>query len=99
MESGRRQKQGTEAEKIDVASHLGLNLSLNLDKVGGNSVTPPELTRDAPIPRVLQPAVPSRFMHLGHNIQLSFPNSLQGNNLGGQQGNNGGRRGNRKVSK
>mmetsp|Transcript_65894 Transcript_65894/g.106266 ORF Transcript_65894/g.106266 Transcript_65894/m.106266 type:complete len:493 (+) Transcript_65894:1308-2786(+) len=46
------------------------------DFVGGNAVTPPELTRDAPVLDVLQPVVPGLVVELWLNLELARPHSL-----------------------
>ena len=46
------------------------------NKVGRDPVTPPQLPRDTPWTRVLQPAVPRPVMELGNQPHLTTTNSL-----------------------
>ena len=47
------------------------------DKIGWYPMTPPELSRDAPVTRVLQPSVPRNLMNLGNETKFTITYSLE----------------------
>lgn len=46
------------------------------DIVDRNSMAPPELPADAPVPDVLKPSVVDFLKPLGHNLDVAIPHSL-----------------------
>jgi len=54
-----QKKKAKRKIKVEKKSNVRLSFSLDGDEISGNSVSPPELTRNTPITNVLQPAIPS----------------------------------------
>ena len=55
---------------------LGNLWVVNCDEVGGDSVTPPKLAGNAPVPDVFQPSVPLRLEIGGNYFHFAAPHRL-----------------------